>query len=113
MLFRSVPPKRGEPHERTNAKGFKEFWCGNAKCQRWGSHPTKDHDEWRKNSAEYFKKLRAAQGGNGNGNPNANTTTTTTPPAGVSRTTGSVTFLSALTGGSLCVDPELADGVDI
>ena len=106
-----VPPKRGEPHERTNSKGYKEFWCGNAKCQRWGSHPTKDHDEWRKNSSEYFKKRRAAQGGNSNPNANA-TTTTTPPPAGGSRTTGSVTFLSALTGGSLRIDPNLADGVD-
>ena len=27
-----TPPKKGESHERTNAKGFKEHWCGSKEC---------------------------------------------------------------------------------
>jgi len=46
------PPKNGESHKRTNSlTGREEQWCGNPKCQRWGSHETQGHAEW-------FEKLR-------------------------------------------------------
>jgi len=47
------PPKSGEPHKRTNSlTGKEELWCGNPKCQRWGSHDTPSHADW-------FERLHA------------------------------------------------------
>ncbi len=46
------PLKNGEAHKRTNSlTGKEEHWCGNPKCQHWGSHETQKHTEW-------FEKLR-------------------------------------------------------
>jgi len=41
------PPKNGKSHQCTNSlTGREEQWCGNPKCQRWGSHETQGHAEW-------------------------------------------------------------------
>ncbi len=108
-----IPPKRGEPHERT-VDGVKEYWCGH--CGRWGNHPSDKHDEWRANyKNRRNKKKKNGDNDNGNGTPAANATgsdashRTPTPR-------GSVTFLSALTGTHntrFAVDPELANGIDL
>ena len=94
-----TPPKKGESHERTNAKGYKEFWCGNPKCCRWGSHPTKDHDKWAADSKAYKH--------DGTATPNATPAVTTNRPA------GTVSFLSALTCGTVRPDNKLTDGIEI
>ena len=50
------PPGPGEPHERINAQGYKEYWC--SKCPnggRWGNHNTEGHDEWYK---EFIRKKK-------------------------------------------------------
>lgn len=93
-----TPPKKGQPHQRDNEKGYPEFWCGRKECTRWGNHPTKDHDEWSKDAQAYNKKKREER---------ANAASTTPRPA------GSVTFLSALTNGFVTPDPDLVDGIDM
>jgi hypothetical protein len=43
-----TPPGPGKPEQRTTSDGRPEFWCAHPGCNRWGNHPTKEHDvEWR------------------------------------------------------------------
>ena len=92
-------PKAGEPHERTNEKGFKEWWCGNPKCRRWGNHSTDKHKQWNDN----WKNWK-----------NNDVKKESESTASATQTNGrSVTFLSALTSGSIIADPELVDGIDL
>ncbi len=50
-------PKSGEAHKHNNSlTGKEEHWCGNPKCQRWGSHGTQSHAEWFEKSQAKKKK---------------------------------------------------------
>ncbi len=70
------PPKNGEAHKHTNSlTGKEEHWCGNHKCQHWGSHETQKHAEW-------FEKLREKHKlgkNNKNSGKHATTKETTSP----------------------------------
>ena len=94
-------PKQGQSHTRTRDDGIEEHWCG--KCGRWGSHKTDKHDEWRAKMKDAYKKKKKDREDQA------------TPATSASRPQGTVTFVSALTGGRnrFAVDPELADGIDL
>jgi len=58
------PPKPTESHERVNSLTKRtELWCGHEKCQRWGNHVSKDHDEWRKKFKASMKKRQETKKG--------------------------------------------------
>ena len=101
-----TPPKPGEPHKRT-VDGVVEYWC--ATCGRWGSHPTKGHDEWLTKFREDMKKKRAARKQNEGADKNDSTN------SGDGKTRASVTFCQAVMSGAtqLRHDSELEDGIDI
>ena len=52
------PPKPGEAHQRTGAKGRTEYWCG--RCGRWTDHTTAQHREMAANvdNTDNDKKLK-------------------------------------------------------
>ena len=97
-----TPPKKGEPHERTNEKGFKEYYCSAKECERWGNHSTNQHKLWLENRKNWFN--------NGIKNKDGDETQAN---AAASKPKGAVTFLSALTCGAVSVDPDMIDGIDI
>ena len=96
----------GESHERTNAKGFKEHWCGSKECQRWGNHSTDKHKKWKENRNNW-KNNDVANNPTAAATSESTTTTTQAQPARL------VTFLSALTGGSIHADPALSDSIEL
>jgi hypothetical protein len=99
-----TPPKQGDPHKRDRADGVTEHWCG--KCQRWGNHPTAEHDNWLKKFREDMKARREENSGSNSSIGSS---------SGTGTTRGSVSFLSALKNGTsaLVVDSELVDGIDV
>jgi hypothetical protein len=53
-----TPPGPNDPNPRPHPSGKGQQWfCANPYCQRWGNHPTEDHDAWR----ERLRTRRKAQ----------------------------------------------------
>lgn len=56
-LIDRVAPPSGSPAIRTNSSGSTESWC--KECNRWGSHPTAEHDAWKLRQKEFRKRVKA------------------------------------------------------
>ena len=59
-------PKEGEPHTRTNDRGYEEHWCSKyPNGGSWGNHLTDGHADWLKSflKCKSKQKQKAAQNG--------------------------------------------------